>query len=304
MPNQEPPPDLSTSISAAELRRRLLSSGPPASTPTAVATTDPTGSRSRLTMPGTNGPVAASTLPPVVDQTIPEVPMMPSHRSRMMLIDPAVFNVKEAQTIEPVAPPPIKSSREPTPEDYKRVRQENRELRKLLEEMKQLLQEASDNEQAAGAREAEVNTQLVAKQRQIDELTNQLQEIEAQVASGALTQAPPQPKTRTELEEWADELEREAAQISKARREIDADRTQLRQDEESLENQMRDMEVGMARERALMARQETELKRLSAEIQQELDLIQRGDANLREQLSRFQRRAADVITGTAPPGRR
>ena len=53
----------------------------------------------------------------------------------------------------------------------------------------------------------------------------------------------------------------------------------------------------MARERALMARQETELKRLSAEIQQELELMQRGDASLREQLIKFQRRASDVMQG-------
>lgn len=46
-----------------------------------------------------------------------------------------------------------------------------------------------------------------------------------------------------------------------------------------------------------MARQETELKRLSAEIQQELELMQRGDAGLREHLAKFQRRAADVMQG-------
>jgi hypothetical protein len=55
------------------------------------------------------------------------------------------------------------------------------------------------------------------------------------------------------------------------------------------------MEVSMARERALMARQETELKRLSAEIQHELELMQRGDAALREQMVKFQRRANEVM---------
>jgi hypothetical protein len=71
----------------------------------------------------------------------------------------------------------------------------------------------------------------------------------------------------------------------------------LRDDEEASEKQMREMEVSMARERALMARQETELKRLSAEIQHELEIMQRGDAALREQMQKFQRRATEVMNG-------
>ena len=55
---------------------------------------------------------------------------------------------------------------------------------------------------------------------------------------------------------------------------------------------------------ALIARQETELKRLSAEIQHELDLMQRGDAGLREQMAKFQRRAQEVMTKPPPSGRR
>ena len=78
---------------------------------------------------------------------------------------------------------------------------------------------------------------------------------------------------------------------------VGSERQQLREDEESLEKQMRGMEVAMARERALMARQETELKRLSAEIQHELEIMQRGDANLRDQMQKFQRRAQDVLQG-------
>ena len=60
-----------------------------------------------------------------------------------------------------------------------------------------------------------------------------------------------------------------------------------------------------------MARQETELKRLSAEIQHELEIMQRGDVQLRDQMQKFQRRAQDVIQGKTggpgsppPPGRR
>ena len=58
---------------------------------------------------------------------------------------------------------------------------------------------------------------------------------------------------------------------------------------------MREMEVSMAREPALLARQETELRRLNTEIQHELELMQRGDAVLREQMAKFQRRAQDVM---------
>ena len=204
------------------------------------------------------------------------------------------------------APTAPSTSANPTPEDYKRVRHENRELRKLLEEMKTLLQEASENEQRASQREGELAAQVQGKQRQLDELTSQMQAIEDQVASGALAPAPAVPKTRSELDEWADDLERENSKLTQERRKLDEERQQLRDDEESLETQMRQMEVSMARDRALMGRQETELKRLSAEIQHELELMQRGDASLRDQLSKFQRRAADVLQkpGGPPSGGR
>jgi hypothetical protein len=58
----------------------------------------------------------------------------------------------------------------------------------------------------------------------------------------------------------------------------------------------------MARERAMLARQEIELKRLSAEIQHELEIMQRGDAALRDQLAKFQRRANDVIQNKPTSG--
>src|SRR5215210_3603286 len=82
---------------------------------------------------------------------------------------------------------------------------------------------------------------------------------------------------------------------------MDDDRKQLREDETALEKQMRDMEVQMARERALLARQEQELKRLNAEIQHELEIMQRGDGALRERLALFQRRHAEVISGEGSP---
>jgi chromosome segregation ATPase len=168
--------------------------------------------------------------------------------------------------------------------------------------MKHLLQEASDTEQQLVAKEKEFETALAAKDGQIEELSAQLGAIEEQIAKGELAPPPPVPKTRTELEEWADELEKENAKIQQERKRLDDERHQLREDEEGLETQMREMEVAMARERALIARQETELRRLSAEIQHELELVQRGDTSLRDQMVKFQRRAQEVLTTTKPSG--
>ena len=344
-PTTDPPP----SISAAELRRRLLSSTPPPSSSSASGVLDfdamlaeahaqsPKGPAQRtrgiirLTMPGTNGPVAASSLPPVIAPPVEGGPTPPpGYRPRLAGgYDPMSggSTIGSNVGLMPAPTPPTayrpeaggsrimpgmpaasapSTSATPTPEDHKRVRHENRELRKLLEEMKTLLQEASENEQKASQREGELGVQLLAKQRQLEELTSQMQAIEDQVASGALAPAPAVPKTRSELDEWADDLERENSKLTQERRKLDEERQQLRDDEESLETQMRQMEVAMARDRALMGRQETELKRLSAEIQHELELMQRGDASLRDQLSKFQRRAADVLQkpGGAPAGGR
>lgn len=182
------------------------------------------------------------------------------------------------------------------------MRSENKELRTLLGEMKHLLQEASDTEQQLVAKEKEFEVALAAKDGQIEELNAQLGAIEEQIAKGELAPPPPVPKTRTELEEWGDELEKENAKLQQDRKRLDDDRRQLREDEEALETQMREMEVAMARERALIARQETELRRLSAEIQHELELVQRGDSSLRDQMVKFQRRAQEVITKPAGGG--
>jgi hypothetical protein len=58
--------------------------------------------------------------------------------------------------------------------------------------------------------------------------------------------------------------------------------------------QMRDMEVSMAKDRADLARQRTDLQRLQAEVKHELELLQRGDAGIKERLAQFQRRAQDA----------
>jgi chromosome segregation ATPase len=188
--------------------------------------------------------------------------------------------------------------------EIRRVRLENKELRKLLQEMKQLLQEASDSEQQWVTKQKTFDEIVAAKDKQIEELSAQLGTIEEQIAKGELAPPPPVPKTRTELEEWSDELEKENAKLQQDKKKLEEERKQLREDEESLETQMREMEVSMARERALLARQETELRRLNTEIQHELELMQRGDASLREQMAKFQRRAQDVMVKPQNNGRR
>ncbi|HEY2783650.1 MAG TPA: hypothetical protein VGJ05_01635 [Fimbriiglobus sp.] len=193
---------------------------------------------------------------------------------------------------------PAASRPENTESSAQRLKNENKELRKLLNEMKQLLQEASDTEQAHAAQNVELQTALAEKSRQVEEATEHLRHFEEQISSGALAPVQPQ-KNRTELEEWADELERENSKLTKERKVLDEERKQLREDEESLEKQMRQMEVSMAKDRAIMARQEIDLRRLHAEIQSELEIMQRGDATLREHMQRFQRRAQEVMTKPA-----
>jgi chromosome segregation ATPase len=184
--------------------------------------------------------------------------------------------------------------------EIQRLKAENKELRTLLDEMKHLLQEASDTEQQLVGKDKEFAATIAQKDAQIEELSTHLGAIEEQIAKGELAPPPPTPKSRTELEEWSDELEKENAKLQQDRKALEEERRQLREDEETLETQMREMEVAMARERALIARQETELRRLSSEIQHELELMQRGDAALREQMSKFQRRAQEVMN--KPPG--
>jgi chromosome segregation ATPase len=160
--------------------------------------------------------------------------------------------------------------------------------------MKHLLQEASNTEQKHEAKVKELEQGLIERNLQVEEMTAQLHQIEEQIANGTLAPQQPQ-RTKTELEEWNDELEKENARITNERKQLDNDLKQLRDDEEALEKQMRTMEVSMAKERAMLARQETELRRLHAEIQHELEIMNRGDAALREQMQKFQRRAQDVM---------
>ncbi|HSQ57300.1 MAG TPA: hypothetical protein VLM40_16380 [Gemmata sp.] len=321
MSTSNPPPDQAAAISAAELRRRLLASTPPP-TPAAAAeattttpaaesqdTTTPSGTVqpliAQLRMPGKSGIVAVPTSrpSPQVPIAIDPVPTRPPVSRRTPTngrLDPESALAGALNNLSSFND----SSRyddAPHP-DYHRIKSENKELRKLLGEMKQLLQEASETEQKLLAKDKEIEEVTTAKNAEVEELRTELVAIEQQIANGELIPKPPIPKTRGELEEWSDELEKESAKLQQEKKRLEEERRQLRDDEEALESQMREMEVSMARERALLARQETELRRLSAEIQHELELMQRGDANLREQMAKFQRRAQEVLTN--PSGRR
>lgn len=336
MSNPNPSPDLPPSISAAELRRRLLASTPPPVAASAVSPEPATGepasasqawnvsqdllSRLRMQPPKPGSapvPVAAArsvvvTPPPGLSESVPDLPVRPITRRPQTPSRSAGYEPPPAASAISNALNALNgmgegmSSRLPIDDspmaEIQRLRSENRELRNLLEEMKHLLQEASEVEQQFTAKEAEYNAALQEKKAQIDELSAQLGTIEEQIAKGELAPPPPVPKTRTELEEWNDELEKESARLTQERKRLDDERRQLRDDEEGLERQMREMEVSMARERAMLARQETELKRLSAEIQHELDMLQRGDTGLREQMAKFQRRAQEVLAKPTPGG--
>jgi len=300
-------------VSAAELRRRLLASTPPpagaasataegsdhaapAEPPATPAAPAPTDLLSRLRMPGKSGPIPVPTPRPA--QGVPNIPAIPDPTptrppsARRAPSNSAYGNAYSALNGLMDADDGVD---EHAQSEIRRVRLENKELRKLLHEMKQLLQEASEGEQQWTTKQKTFDETLAAKDKQIEELSAQLGTIEEQIAKGELAPPPPVPKTRTELEEWSDELEKENAKLQQDKKKLDEERRQLRDDEESLESQMREMEVSMARERALLARQETELRRLNTEIQHELELMQRGDAVLREQMAKFQRRAHDVM---------
>ena len=327
MANPNQPSDAAPSISAAELRRRLLASTPPpiaatASTPDPnepiITTPGPASSvhgsttdlLARLRMPGKSGSVPIPTPRPVAPPAAPPPTDPPPGRTPVNRRTPTGgsrgygdANNALAGALNQLNEVSQGSGRmyEDPLTDFQRLRHENKELRSLLDEMKHLLQEASEGEQRFTAKEKEFQEAIGAKDSQIEELSTQLGAIEEQIAKGELAPPPPAPKTRTELEEWSDELEKEANKLTQDKKKLEDERRQFREDEEALEKQMREMEVSMARERALLARQETELKRLSAEIQHELEILQRGDAGLREQMAKFQRRAQEVMT-TKPGG--
>jgi hypothetical protein len=282
-------------LSTTELRRRLYS---PPRVPAALEPT-PAAPPARTSLPRLTIPAALADLPiaedaptfPITDETDEEPALLaeptPLPLARFTPTDlrrPATrisdFIPRAMLALSPVAREPVA---DPLTDQ---LRRDNAQLQELMQEMRQLLQDASEQEQRVQAELVERDARLATSEARIVELE---------------TIVNTKPKTKNELEEWADDLERESFQITQERRVLEDERRQLRDDEEALEKQMREMEVGMARERAVLARQETELKRLNGEIQHELELMQRGDGNLRDRLAVFQRRHAEVVSSTAGP---
>jgi hypothetical protein len=306
-----------TRLSPAELRKRLLAppADPAVSTTTEEAAPVPVPrvpSRNGATRYGNTatqaaidldsliadvGPIANPRLTPLPDTRLE--PMQ--YRAMPQQPEPVPMQYRPMPQQDPMYGP-MSPSTQAAHYENQQLRAQNAELHRIVEEMKPVLEEASASEQRFVEKETAYKAKLTEQDGQIAELQASVKKLEEQLAA---VPPPRVPKTRDELEEWADELEKDSARITQERKRIDEDRRQLRDDEESLENQMRQMEVAMARERAMIARQETELKRLSSEIQHELEVLQRGDGTLREQLSKFQRKHQEVVSHTggsaAPP---
>ena len=312
----------SNPISTADLRRRLLASTPvvqvepePAQPIATASGFNSWGSGqdllSRLRLPGNQPgsavigvPTARTPAPVEPDSAFGQRGGMPRRTpAPTRNIEPGSAIAGALNTLAGITDSSRLAPDDSPMAEIQRLRAENRELRHLLEEMKPLLHEASELEQQAATKDEEYLSAIQQRDVQIEELNAQLMAIEEQIARGELAPPAPAPKSRNELEEWSDELEKESAKLEQVRKRLEDDRRQLHEDEEGLEKQMREMEVSMARERAMLARQETELKRLNAEIQHELEILQRGDAGLREQLSKFQRRAQEVMTKPGPARR-
>jgi|GEM_PF-1527965 len=181
-----------------------------------------------------------------------------------------------------------------------RLREENAELRQMVAELKQVL-EGNDPE-AWQQLHQEQQRLLAEREEELLALRAYCEEWNEKVKTHRLVPAD------DDLAQMSDELEKERCQITQERRQLDEEKRQLKEDEESLMKQMREMEVGMARDRAELARQRIELQRIQNEVQHELELLQRGDASIKERLAQFQRRASDssargpVIPPASAPG--
>ena len=185
--------------------------------------------------------------------------------------------------------PPLTTT---THAELERLRTENAELKQLIEEYRELL-EANDptvwEQRLNDAQQA-----LTEKDEQLKSLRAQVEEWEERFKTHRFV------PHDDDLAREADELDKERARLTQERKELEAERQQLKEDEEAMMAQMREMEIGMAKDRAELARQRTELQRLQAEIQHEIEVLQRGDATIKERLAQFQRRCQD--TSSRPGG--
>ncbi len=305
MSEQTPPsPDETPLDNPSELRRRLIASGgstgssPGEPKRSSISSFQRrSGDTSRLTTPSRR---PHTPVPEEGDTDDGEDPSRGVDQFRRMRRH-AAQRMSEEELLENDITVPIESIVEAQPDpqleaSVRKLKKENKELRQLLQEVKQLLVEASEQEKTFLANEQMLQEQLQQKEEDFDGIQTELAEIKAKIESGELGSPPPPPKTRGELEEWADELEKESFKLGQERRQFEDERLQLREDETALESQMREMELQMARERAAMARQETELKRLSSEIQHQLEMMQKGDPALRDMISKFRQHHQEIMS--------
>ena len=185
--------------------------------------------------------------------------------------------------------PPLSSAAR---KDGDRLRNENGQLKQLVAEYRQVIESNDLHDWEQKIQEAE--ELLNEKDHQIDALRKQVEEWTEKLKVNRFV------PSDDELSHTADELDQERAGLSRELKQLEGERKQLKEDEESLMNQMREMEVGMAKDRAELARQRTDLQRLHTEIRHELELLQRGDATVKEQLAQFKRRHQSALGGQRP----
>jgi chromosome segregation ATPase len=177
--------------------------------------------------------------------------------------------------------------------EVERLRSENAELKQMVAEYREHIETNQLQDWEQKIQEAE---QLLSeKDTLIESLQKQVGEWEEKLKTNRFV------PSDDDLAQMADELDKERSQFAQERKQLDLERKQLKEDEESLMKQMREMEVGMAKDRAELARQRTELQRTQIEVRHELELLQRGDATMKDRLAQFQRRGPDPAARPAGP---
>lgn len=231
----------------------------------------------------------AEKVQPEVTPVVPPVSVSVSRRTPMPgEIRPATGSfhgeVLRGQTKNPL-PPLVKPNSNFG--ELERLRTENAELRATVAELKQ--QAEANDPRIFDEHMQEAERLLSEREAIIAEQQQMIEKWEAQLKTHRLVPCD------DDLAAMSDELEKERCQLTQERKKLDDDRAQLQEDEESLMKQMREMEVGMARERADLARHRNELQRLQSEIKHELELLQRGDASVKDRLAQFQRRTSEAL---------
>jgi hypothetical protein len=173
-----------------------------------------------------------------------------------------------------------------------KLRTENADLKKMLAEVQQFY--AEHDPQLLEQQRQEVVDALAAREVEMISLRQQVEEWNAKLQTHRLV------PSEDEMAKMSDELEKERCQLAQERKQLETQRAELKDDEETLMKQMREMEVGLARDRAELARQRTELQRLHSEVKHEMEQMERGDANMKERLSQFQRRHTEVFSRSSP----